>query len=70
MLRDQLISGIFPKLDLKILQRLPAQSMQRDLPLLLTWQQLGQVDRGAGWDPAQDIPQPRGRIETIAAGGD
>ncbi len=40
------------------------------LRLPVPGQQLGQVGRGAGRDPAQDIPQPRGRIETIAAGCD
>ena len=40
------------------------------LRLPVPGQQLGQVGRGAGRDPAQDIPQPRGRIEIIAAGCD
>jgi len=40
------------------------------LRLPVPGQHLGQVGRGAGRDPAQDIPQPRGRIEIIAAGSD
>ena len=46
------------------------RSVSSRLRLPVPRQQLGQVSRGAGRDPAQDIPQPRGRIETTAAGCD